>query len=449
VEGVDSATVRGELLAYPAPLAYRWDGDRVVLGRPRPAPRPGGDLLITTGKSYNRVEGLPITFGPRVQTAGSNPLRVHALAVYRTESGLTLDTERMGYYVRAEQFLGGHRALRIGATAHSLVEPIEEWHLSDLENALATFAFHRDYRDHFERTGLGAFARWDPEDGPASLSLEGRWERHDRVSVGSPWTLTDNAEPWRPQPLVAVGRLGSVALQGTFDTRSHALDPSTGWHVRGRVEQALHSSLRLPAAYTGIPALGLVPLEREEFGRFTTGLLDVRRYNRVNAGSRLNLRFLAGGSLDGSVLPPQRQHALGGEGSLPGYDLFQLDCGARSAAAYLVPGGGAPFVPRYGCDAFALLQAEFRGKLDFRLRLDAAPWEDAPEGGLGWGWDMAPDWTVFVDAGRAWAFDQRPDERLRVDVGTGLLVDRFGIFLAKALSGGDGINLFVRLGPRF
>jgi hypothetical protein len=35
-------------------------------------------------------------------------------------------------------------------------------------------------------------------------------------------------------------------------------------------------------------------------------------------------------------------------------------------------------------------------------------------------------------------------------VGVGLLVDRLGIYLAKPLSGGGrGVNVFLRLGPRF
>ena len=113
---------------------------------------------------------MPIAFGPRVQTAGSNPLRVDALAIYRTESGLTLDPDRMGYFVRAEQFLGGHRSWSVGGTAHSLVEPIEDWHLSDLESGLATFLFHRDFRDHYDRHGVSLFSTWAPRGGPFSLS---------------------------------------------------------------------------------------------------------------------------------------------------------------------------------------------------------------------------------------------------------------------------------------
>ena len=129
LEGTSSARVGGELVAYSEALRYRRRGNRIARTGPAPDARGRGmgrsDLVIATGQSYNRVEGLPITFGPVLETAGSNPLRLQALAIYRTENGLTLDTDELGYFVRAEQFLGGHREFRVGATVQDVVSPIE------------------------------------------------------------------------------------------------------------------------------------------------------------------------------------------------------------------------------------------------------------------------------------------------------------------------------------
>jgi hypothetical protein len=412
---------------------------------------------VTSGRSYNRVEGLPITFGPRIETGGSNPFRLHALAIYRTESGFTLNTDRMGYLVRAEQFLGGLEQLRLGVSAYSMVVPIEDWYLSDLENGLATFLFHRDFRDYYERKGFTLFSQWEPRPGPLALEAELRLERHRAQEPGSPWTLFDNAEPWREQPLVAEGNLASVALQAVYDTRSRAADPADGWYVRGRAEQGFDVRLVEPEAWLEPPpppGVVTVPLRAARpFAGFRTGSIDIRKYNRINPESRLNFRLLTGGSLDGRALPPQRQHALGGEGSLPGYALFSLDCGARDRLVFRPTGDGATaFFPAYGCDRFALAQAEFRGKLGFRLRLDSAPWEDGPHDDRGWGLDLdlAPDWVVFVDAGRGWSSSpDRRDEELAVDAGVGILINRIGIYLAHPLTGGSGLNAFIRLGPRF
>jgi hypothetical protein len=393
-----------------------------------------------------------------VQTSGTNPLRVQALAVYRTATGLSVDVDRMGYYVRAEQFIGGHRRLRLGVTAQSLIDPIEDWQLTDLESGLSTFLLHRDGRDHYEHRGVGAFASWQRADMPLSLTLETLWERHSSRAAGSPWSLFDNGDPWRAQPLVAEGRVGTLALTATYDTRSESVDPATGWFVRAKVEQALSSRLERPTS----PPVGMLEggagtlaADGSAIGHFATAMVDLRRYNRVDPSARLNFRLVAAAPVGGGPLPAQRQHALGGYGSLPGYPLLSRDCGARSSLVYQGAGPDAPrFFPRYGCDAVALLQTEYRGKFSFRFRWDSAPWrhdeDGSDDGGDEWGtgWGFSPEWTVFMDTGRGWAAGA-PDEPLAADVGAGILVERFGIYFAVPLTGRGGVNLFVRLGPRF
>ena len=455
VEGVEGAIVGDEVVVFEEGMPVRRDGLRLVRGEGLLARAGVGrsDFLIATGTSYNRVEGMPITFGPRIRTGGSNPLRADALAIYRTEAGLTLDPDEMGYYARVEQYVGGFQALRVGVTAHSLVDPIEDWQLSDLENGLTTFLFHEDFRDHYERRGVSLYSFWRPRGSPLELGLEALSERHRSLAAGTPWSLTDNAEPWRPQPHVGEGRLTTLRALATFDSRSSASDPATGWYLRGRVERALRSDLVQPGGFVDpeSPLFSTVgALEPMELGLFTTGMIDVRRYNRVDPSSRLNFRFIAAGALDGGNLPPQRQHVLGGEGSLPGYPLFEHDCGARGVRVH-DGDATAPFYPYYGCDAFALFQAEFRGKLSLRFLWESVPWSEEARDDEDWGFvmDLKPDWTFFVDAGQGWSREGRPRESLAADVGMGILVNRFGLFFAAPLSGGEGVNLFARIGPRF
>ncbi len=463
--GVGLAAVGGDISTYSESLHYRRRGDRIALrgdGESPAGERDGrADFLIATGQSYNRVEGLPVTFGPVIETAGSNPLRVQALAIYRTENGLTLDTDEMGYFVKAEQLLGGRREFRIGATARSVVSPIEEWHLSDLENGLATFLFRRDFRDHFERRGWSVFGQMDPAGLPVSLTAEARFEKHRSRAAGSPWTLFRNADEWRPQPLIAEGDISSVVLSGKLDTRSNPDDPAWGWLARIEVERALDTDLAAPSV---IGLGGALPNTAPgAFENYTAAFVDVRRYNRVSPDSRLNFRLVAGGALSDSPLPPQRQHALGGEGSLPGYTLFEFDCGARSQLVQrpAVPdddgapgmGEGAVFFPGYGCDRFALLQAEYRGRLRLRFDWDADPWDDDDDDDDGheWstGWSASPDWVLFVDAGRGWAVNRPGTQDIAVDLGLGITLGKAGIFAAVPLNGGSGINVFARIGPRF
>jgi hypothetical protein len=467
VSGLADATVGGGVATYEHRLRYRRRGDQIALDPEDAQPREAADrflarsdFLIATGRSYNRVEGLPITFGPVIETASSNPLRLRALAIYRTESGASLDPERLGYYLRVEQSMGGFDHFRIGGTLHSLVDPIEDWHVMNLENSLSTFLFHRDFRDHYEREGWSAFATLGPRRQPWELSLVARWERHRSLPAGSPWTLFRNQETWRSQPLAGEGKLATLAFEGRYDTRSPVGDPAHGWLVTGSLERPLHSGLVRPGAVVAgqLPIAEPVVVPGEEFPGWIHGVIDVRRYNRLGPESRVNLRLLAGGSLDGSPLPPQRQHALGGEGSLPGYALFRFDCGARAQEVYraeviarpITSGRVRPplFVPAYGCDRFALFQAEYRGTLALRFRWGDNLWGDAESRGWDLGWTAAPEWVAFVNAGRAWSIG-RPAEDPALDFGAGLLFNRVGVYGAFPLIGEGGLNLFVRLGPRF
>src|SRR5690606_7835137 len=184
VRGVEAGSVGGTLTVYGQAL-HRAEPDWGRRRRWRVAASPrirvgAGDarLVLRVGHNYNRVEGLPVSVGPQIETGGSNPLRVEALAILRTEGDRPLDGDQVGYSVRAEQFLGGHREARLGFGARSIVSPIEAWQLSDLEASLATFLLHSDQRDYFERTGWGAYARFTPRRLPLDVTLEYRDEDH-------------------------------------------------------------------------------------------------------------------------------------------------------------------------------------------------------------------------------------------------------------------------------
>jgi hypothetical protein len=425
------------------------------------------DFIIATGQSYNRVEGLPITFGPLLETGGHNPLRLRAFGIFRTEAGPELGPERWGYEARAEQFVGGRGELRVGGGVFRRIDPVEDWHLTKLENGLSTFFLHRDYRDHFEREGWTAFLTVTPHESPARVSLAFRSENERSEPAGSPFTLFNNSDPWRPQPLAAHGRLSSLVLDAAVDTRSSADDPSSGWYVSGQVEQGLSSSLRQPdwqpAAVTEIAPGEPLVFPGAAYGTFTSGTIDVRRYNRIGPWSRLNLRVIAGGSLDGSPLPPQRQHALGGEGSLPGFPLFAQDCNARGTRVFRADevarrAGTAiapsPYFLDYGCDRFALFQAEYRGDLSLHLRWNGDENDDAADdgrwpGSLRHGLDTDFGWVLFADAGHGWAIgDRLNDTDTAADVGAGVLLGRLGVYGAVPVSSHGGFNLFIRLSPR-
>ncbi|HEX6939321.1 MAG TPA: BamA/TamA family outer membrane protein [Longimicrobiales bacterium] len=453
VAGLDSATVTGTVEVHREALRYRLEDGRLV-APPPPEPEHGilagvdfgfgrTDLTLAAHRGYNRVEGLPVVVGPTFETRSANPTRIEAFLIYRTESGVEVATDDVGYLLRLEQFLGGAHTLRVGATLHSEIVPIEAWGLRDRENSLSTFLLRRDYRDHYERVGWSAYLRVAPPGRRHDFLLGFRDERHTSVRTAEPWTLFGDS-PWRPQPRIAEGRLRSLVVRVGYDTRNEAVDPAAGWWIRAEIERGLGGSLAAPAATGPCDVVACLPVTTVPVeSEFAAGFLDLRRYARISPSSRLALRVVAATSLNDRPLPPQRQHVLGGEGSLPAYGRMVFDCGARAAGP-----AEDGLLRYYGCDRLALVQIEYRTDFPF---------------GRGWGrklgWDIdlgeTPGWVVFFDAGRAWTERAARHGRTEgqddfaVDVGAGLRLGRLGVYWAAPLSGGeDRINFFVRIGSR-
>lgn len=435
------AQVRGQVLGYREPLRFRYEDGRLRyvpphLERGLSAGREWrfgrADILLASHESYNRAEGLPVTSGPRLRLGNSKPTHLQAFAIYRTASGLELDTDEMGYLLAAEQQLGV-RGLRLGASLYSEITPIERWQVTARESSLATFLLHRDYRDQYERTGWSAGARMERQDRPWSAELRYRDEEHASVRARSVFTLFYHDDAWRREPVVAEGRLRSLAATFRYDTRNDPVDPSFGWLLQVGMERGLGGTLELPAD---------VPGQSGARTDFTELQLDARRYLRLSPYAQLAIRALVAGSLDGEPLPPQRQHALGGEGSLPAFQLFQFDCSARAEATQ--DGNAFPF---YGCDRISLLQLEYQAGFPLFRRL-------AEEIGIGTRFTNAFRWVAFFNAGRAWNEPDARDGRggglsdLAADAGAGLRIGRLGAYWAVPLSSSDKrINFFVRLGP--
>ncbi len=465
--GEELGEVGGNLRVFEEPLRYVQRGERIEsAGRPPEGGGfgpdfPWGDARFTikSGQNYNRTEGLPVMFGPVFRTAGANPLRLDLFGIWRTDMGFELDQDDFGFALRAEQALGGRNNIAVGGTFFSTVDPIEDWGITNLEASLTTFILHKDYRDYYERQGWSAYAQFRFPYTPVRLKLEFFDEEHDFMPVASPWSLTKNDDPWREQPLVAEGKVRFLEGSVVVDTRNDLSDPSDGWLVRGTARKGLGGDFTLPGhRLPGDGSPETVQPRQFDTG-FLTGFLDARGYLRINPGASLNLRGVLGGALNDTPLPPQYQHTLGGVGSVPGQRLFSQDCGARDKKGsfeHTTHQGEftADAFTFYGCDRFALFQAEFRGNL-------FSGWEGGSGGGRNpwqddWNWypniDFSPSWAAFFDAGRAWNIGDSEIDTL-VDVGVGIFFGDLGVYFAYPLTedenGARDGHFFIRLNRRF
>jgi hypothetical protein len=384
-----------------------------------------------------------------IESGGRNPTRFEAVAIWRTEVSSPWDTEDLGYQVRLEQFLGGRRDLRVGAGLRSVVSPIEDWQLNPAEASLSAFVLHDDYRDWYKREGWSVYARYAPRASGLNALFEYRDEDHFSEAARDPWTVFDNGDQWRLQPLVAEGRFRSLNGIIELDRRDDDDFASSGFFLHGELTQGLDGDLTMPG-FVITPNGPGAPIGYDE--KFTAGLIDARVYRPVGRDATVSFRFVGAGTLGDKAMPPQFQHALGGAGSVPGYPSFSADCGARVNAVSPADESGNLFFPYYGCDRMALFSAEYRGGFDFHWGgFDV--WDEDDD----WDWDVNahPNWIIFFDAARGWASDEArmrggADTETVYDVGGGILLGDAGLYAAVPLTGDDrSVRFFVRLGPRF
>jgi hypothetical protein len=443
--------VEGGTEAYREPLRYRFFDDRIAyvpaelergLSAGLDLPFGRTDILAAVHGAYNRVEGLPIAVGPRIRFGGRYPTTARVLLIARTAAASELDPRRLGYEVTAEQLIAPAAGVTLGLRLYSEVVPIEMGGLTDRESGLATFLLHRDYRDHYEREGWSVYAHLEQPGSPYAIELQYRDEEHASRWPANPFTVLDYGRSWRAEPAIGEGALRSVHASLRYDTRNETRDPSAGWLSSLHLERGLGGSL----VSQGVPAAGETDaVTRDERTDFLTASLDLRRYARLSPYTRVTIRIAAAGSLDGRSLPAQRQRALGGEGTLPGYRLFEFDCGARAATVEVA---GRMMHPYYGCDRMALVQIEYQANFPIARRIAEAAGVGGTVGNL-------VRWVAFFDAGRAWTEPAARNDRLggnddfSADAGLGLRVGPLGAYWSVPLSGrGQGFNFFVRLGPR-
>ncbi|MGH9418699.1 MAG: hypothetical protein ACRD3J_01900, partial [Thermoanaerobaculia bacterium] len=179
-----------------------------------------GGLRLTSGKTYNRVEGLPILFGPtyknRIRHAD---LSLSAFGILRSADAFSWDADNVGHKLSAELRFGTRRGFAFGATSFDLVTPVEPWQLTEPDAGLAAFFLKRDYFDYFGRHGARAYASAFTAGG-ASLTAGFSDERWSSRQARSVFTLFHDNDNWRPNPRIDDGRVHVADLEFDLDTRT-------------------------------------------------------------------------------------------------------------------------------------------------------------------------------------------------------------------------------------
>ena len=404
-------------------------------------------LFLSSGGTYNRVEGLPVTLGPRFdwQAGPSTKGRLDLQAIIRTAGDPTNLREDVGYYASTEWTMGARKrhAIGFGLRASQVAASIEDQPLSRSEDGWASLLLRRDYRDYYINEGVGAyfFSYFGPD---FRMELGARSESQRSVRSTTAWSLFRSDQGWRANPLIDDGRYNTIGIGLDYDTRNQERLPSAGWWIRGRVERSASrdvAPLSLPSAIRGtIPTDGSYAFSRIWF--------DTRLYNRLTPEMRLNTRIVGGGWLGGDPLPMQRRVALGGPDILPGYGFRDLNC---------VGGGYSDPANPALCDRMLAAQMELRSRVKLGLLWHYRD-KEHPDLDRAFGLDEA-DLVVFTDAGKAWLTGNGPgrvpNDRIpafrewRADVGVGIDAGGIGAYLAKGFSNGEPVQFTIRLEQRF
>jgi hypothetical protein len=402
-------------------------------------------LSLSTGGTYNRIEGLPVLFGPLFEFRPSRHTlaRLDLRGILRTAGEDTDLSSDFGYSVRADLHFDGKTEVGIGGRLYSEVQSIEDQPLSASESGWSAFLLQRDYRDYFEREGVSGMAYVQPVR-PLRIELSVSRDAERSVRATDPWSLLRNGDRWRRNPLVDDGHYFITGVQLFYDTRNERDRPTTGWMIRTRYEHITSDDIApvaLPAVVRPNPPTG---------GGYATDrlLIDARRYSRLTPALLINTRIRADGWLAGGRLPVQQRVSLGGPDFLPGFDFREYTCAPREFSD--------PSLPAL-CDRSILAQLEVRTRLGLNLGY-RMPDREGRGTGRFLGIEEA-DLVFFTDLGKAWLAGDGPGQvpvaripelsEWAVDLGVGLDAGEIGAYLAKSLSTGESVKFVVRLQRRF
>ena len=96
-----------------------------------------GGLSISSGKTYNRVEGLPVFIGPTFRDRiGHANLSLAALGIIRSSNKFHWDAENLGHRLTADLRFGKGRGFAVGAASFDEVVKVEPWQLSEPDGGL-------------------------------------------------------------------------------------------------------------------------------------------------------------------------------------------------------------------------------------------------------------------------------------------------------------------------
>jgi hypothetical protein len=230
----------------------------------------------------------------------------------------------VGYALGFERPFFGAMKVYVGGELHDLTASDDLWQVSSTEASLAALGPRRSYRDYYRRRGvqLSTAVRLQRH---AELLFAWRTERHEPLAVESDFSLWNDDEPFRPNRPVRDGRLNTILIGGSLDGLGFDRESLEATYRRHQLEAPFGERIGEPKETRGGWSTWRIDWTSEisEPGAFGSDF-DFRRHivsgrarAHISPHQEIAARVIGGWS-DG-VLPPQREFAIGGIGSVHGY----------------------------------------------------------------------------------------------------------------------------------
>jgi len=239
---------------------------------------------------------------------------------------VTAASHRAGYALGFERPVFRTTKLYLGGELHDLTGTDDRWQVSSAEASLAAIAPRKSFRDYYRRRGLqiNAALRVHPQ---AELLFAWRGERQENLGVESDFSLWNRDESFRPNLPIVDGRLNAMVIGASVDAQRFDRESLDASYRRHQLENPFGDRLTDPENRQGALSTWRIdwtseistPGTRGSDFDFSRHILSARGRLLVSPHQEVAARLIGGWS--GGSLPPQRQFAIGGIGSVHGYEF--------------------------------------------------------------------------------------------------------------------------------
>jgi len=235
-------------------------------------------------------------------------------------------TGRVGYAIGMERPYLSTRKLYAGGEFYDLTASDDLWQSSSLEASLAAIGPRVSTRDYYRRRGVQIGAAFRPL---AHVEILGAWrgEHHYALPVESDFSLWNTDEEFPINRPIREGHLGALVLGASVDGEGFARESLDATYRRHQLESLF--GIPLPSRTRSgdfVPAWRIDWTSEisapDAFGSdfdFTRSIINARVRKALTTHQDVSARFIRGWS--SGTPPPQRLFAIGGIGSLHGYDF--------------------------------------------------------------------------------------------------------------------------------